>query len=350
MADDVQVDKPVAKGYKSKAINAVADYAEQVAPVPGHGVDIDQTPTGRRVSLADRSVSAARSAWMSSPRLLPHVYGAAAEWAIDVLIGTVTGSDGAELPITNAPELADDETAVTLASDDMPTDPQTGLKVATITAPPEASGWLVVARSGDDADTHTPGASWALAWVPASSHPCGDATKDVAPLRRVPIATVTWSEVGAPPSVQAMMPGVIHLGVAGPHFGVRADDVSETPNWSVDNGQPGRLPVVTDIKLDKDGKPVAVKTDVRLDGRGNVYQLGDVPDPDDPDNPNPVDPDAPPCGKPLNRPGGGGATDNPLDHPAGGGSGPDRPDRDPNDNPLDHEGEGGYTPACGDKK
>ena len=115
----------------------------------------------------------------------------------------------------------------------------------------------------------------------------------------------------------------------------------KTGDWDVSSGRAVKVSFV--VNVGSEGKSPEYR-EMFVDGMGNVRVFGGLP-PDPPPGPNSQEA-PPPCGNPLNRPGGGGETDNPLDTPSGGAqSNPDIGGE--TDNPLDEQGEDGYTPECG---
>ena len=165
-------------GYRSRAINAVADFAAALRPVAGPGVRVTDGPGGKIISVDPRGLPARPLPW--TVRVVPvcrdgdspsHV-----EWALRVY-GGVAESMGVVL---------------TPAEDPAGTDEATGLDYWDVAAE-EAHRWIVVAVGEDN--------TWVLrgADEPASS---GDEVWRA-------IARVDWS--GAIPRVVQVDVGVVDI-------------------------------------------------------------------------------------------------------------------------------------------
>lgn len=289
-------------GYRSKAINAVRDFAVATAPVAGAGLASSDTPGGRVLSLAGDGRPPVRQPWQVEAAFKA-TSSAAGEWLLRVYAGLAV-QGGSELA---PPEADGADTASGLFFFDLSREDFGG-----------ESGYLVVA-AGED--------GWELRREEEAAGDGGDGEGDEASGPWRAIAWIDWPD-GAAPQIRQLDLGVVDLGDDAIHFG-DAEDASALDSWSVDENTPAILDIGGDDW----------RARILIDSRGNIisYNVGDE------DTPAPTPPrDAPLCGNPLN------VVDDqhPLGNKDGGGGGGGKAEDD-DYNPLNYEGDGGFTPTCG---
>jgi len=170
---------PPITGYRSRAINAVADFAARLRPLAGPGVTVADGPGGKTISVDPRGLARRPLPW--SLRVLP-VTGdspSQVEWKIAVYAGLVF-ADGARL---NSPGGADG------------IDPATMLEYYYAPDRPETAAWLSVRDDG--------GGNWELVWTDTPSGGYRGA-------RWRAIAEI--NDDGPPPMLCQLEAGVIDLG------------------------------------------------------------------------------------------------------------------------------------------
>lgn len=215
---------PPISGYRSRAINAVADFAAALRPLAGPGVRVTDGPGGKIISLDAAAPGETPRPWAVRSSVVPGATDpATVESVIRLWLGPVCDGDGNQLslvidaPIDPGVSRADYDPAEIVHDDAV-----TGLE--SIDVSPEAGPWLVVSLASS---------GYILGW---SSAPLAIEAQTGRVLS-VAVAYTPWTTTSI--CIRPLYPGVVVLGrvrdlmpfdvvlLDNGHYGVYVPDASQ---------------------------------------------------------------------------------------------------------------------------
>lgn len=183
-------------GYRSRAINAVADFAAALRPVAGPGVRVTDGPGGKIIGIDADAPGEAPRPWGVRSSVIPGATDpATVESVIRLWLGPVCDGDGNVLPLViDAPV----DPAVSRADydpDNLDLDDVTGLRCARIA--PESGPWLVASLAAS---------GYILGW---SAAPLA-VEAQTGHVLSVAVAYTPWTSTSV--CIRPLYPGVVVLG------------------------------------------------------------------------------------------------------------------------------------------